>query len=98
MVEVELGLNRPSSIPIKIVEKDFMFKVEVGTGIRPATLHRASLEFVINCWVSHFLLLLYMGGNVNTRGVDIVDMYLIRVISVVMMVIGGEIQVVIMVT
>ena len=66
-----------------------MLTGEVDIGLRPATLNRASQEFVVDCWFYNLLLILLMKMFMNTREVDILVMDLRRLILFVMMVMGG---------
>ena len=38
MVELELGIKIPATIPLTIVDHNFMLEVEVNIGLRPATI------------------------------------------------------------
>ena len=75
-----------ATIPLEIVEQEFMLEGEVDIGFRSATLPHASQEVVIYCWVSHFILVLYMKIFNKMIEVYIMVMDMRRGISVVMMV------------
>ena len=49
MVEVELGLKRPSTFTLTIVEQEVILKGDVDIGIIPAPLPCASQEVVVYC-------------------------------------------------
>ena len=58
MVELELGLKRPVTLPLTIVDQELMLKRDMDIGLRTATLPHASQEFVVDFRVSSILLLL----------------------------------------
>ena len=51
LVKVDLGQKRLATLPISIVEKELMLRVEVDIGLRPSTL-----PHVIQVTMVYFLL------------------------------------------
>ena len=49
MVEVELGLKRSANLPLAIIDKQLMMKVDMDIGLRPETLTRVYHELVVDC-------------------------------------------------
>ena len=56
MVDVDINLKIPSTIPFSIMEQYLMFAGEVDIGFRPATLPSVTHVFVLDCRISHFIL------------------------------------------
>ena len=57
MVEC-IGLKRPSTIPLEIVEQELILKGEAYIGLRPATLPPITQVAMVDFWFSLFLLVL----------------------------------------
>ena len=58
MEEVGIDIKRPATITLAIVEKVLIVMGEVDIGLRTATLPPITQLDVVDCWVSHFLLVL----------------------------------------
>ena len=58
MVKVDLGLKRPSTIPLEIMEQKLMLTEEVDIVLRPETFHPLTHVTVIDFGVHQFLLVL----------------------------------------
>ena len=55
MLQVDRGINRPSTIPISIMEEEFMLMVEVNKGLRKAILPPKIQVVLVIFQVSNFI-------------------------------------------
>ena len=90
VLEVDIGLKRPSTIPLVTVEKYLMLTGDVDIGLRPSTLPPITQVSEADCQVYNCLLVLLTKMLINIRDWDIVVMAIIWVVWVEMMVTRGE--------
>ena len=66
-LEVDIGLKRPATLPIAVVDQDLMFMGEGGLGIIPATIPPINQVDVLDCRFYHFILVLLIKKFMNMR-------------------------------
>ena len=71
MAEADIGLKRPSTHPLAIVEQELILTGEADIGLRPDTLHPITQLALVHFWVSHFIIVLLKKMFLVTRELDI---------------------------
>ena len=69
VVEADIGLKRPATLPTATVDQELTFTGEVDIYLIPATLNAITKVDMVGCHVYHFLLVLLTKMFMKIRGV-----------------------------